>query len=292
MKKKFILFSVLAMVCAGLIFAGCKKDNDKDDPNPSETSDLTPEEDDVAKIEAALAGNYFYSSSVQNLGMGGFGDLEMFFSKEGKKVTLSSRNETPWTISWQVNKDREITFKASSADPNKLYGTLQGEINKSGSTVSIWGKDANGTSYEIELKKASGSLSSRILNEISGRGFTAKGAWNNQDGSDMTLNVISGQSGQAYVMHAGECRYNVTLKLNDIFKQNNPDGWLWNASIEATNANEKLSGSGVYNSFKNYTNEEWYGKVLKAHISEDGQTIVVLFDNEGIGKKGVVEFKR
>lgn len=292
MKKNFILFSVLAMVCAGLIFAGCKKDNDKDDPDPStETSDLTPEEDDVAKIEALLAGNYFYSSSVQNLGQGGLGDLEMFFSKEGKKVTLSSRNETPWTISWQVNKDREITFKASSADPNKLYGTLQGDINKSGSIVSIWGKDANGTSYEIELKKATGSLSSRILNEISGRGFTAKGAWNNQDESDMTINVISGQAGTAYVMHAGECRYNVTLKLNDIFVQN-VDDEQWNASIEATNANEKLSGSNVKSWLKDYTNEEWYGKVLNANIAEDGTTIWVKFDNEHIGNKGVVKFER
>jgi hypothetical protein len=115
----------------------------------------------------------------------------------------------------------------------------------------------------------------------------------NQGG--MTLNIISGQTGQAYIMHAGECRYNVTLKLNDIFKQDDDEqeaDLAWNASIEATNANEKLSGSGVYSQFKNYTNEEWYGKVLKAHINADGSGISVQFDNKDAGKNGVVHFSR
>ena len=107
----------------------------------------------------------------------------------------------------------------------------------------------------------------------------------------MTLNVISGQAGTAYVMHAGECRYNVTLKLNDIFVQN-VDDEQWNASIEATNANEKLSGSNVKSWLKDYTNEQWYGKVLNANIEEDGTTIWVKFDNEYIGNKGVVKFVR
>ena len=284
------------MVCAGLIFAGCKnKDNDKDEPNTSvdPSEDLTPVDDTVAEIEEALAGHYFYSSSAGGIMGETSANLEMFFSKEGKKVTLSSKNELPWTITWQVNKDREITFKASSADPNKIYGKFQGEINKSGSTISIWGEDARGDKYEISLSKAWGSLGDRIINNLSGTQFKTSGDVLNQGG--MTLNIISAQAGTAYIMHAGECRYNVTLKLNDIFKQDDDEQeaeLAWNASIEATNANEKLSGSGVYSDFKDYTNEQWYGKVLKAHINADGSGISVQFDNKDAGENGVVHFSR
>ena len=257
--------------------------------DPSDEPTLDPEEDNLQEIEALLAGNYFYSSTVGNLGLGGLGDLQMFFSKDDKKVTLSSRNETPWTISWSVDIDRNITFKGSG-DPNNLYGKFEGEINKAGSTISIWGIDTNNSRYEITLNRASQSLDNRVANNISGLLFTAKNAWQNGS-SDMTLSVISGQTGTAYIMHAGECRYNITLTLNDIFVQNVSLG-QWNSSVTATNADEKLAGSGVYSYFKDRTNAEWYGKVLNANISQEGDVIAIQFDNEWVGSNGVVYFSR
>ncbi len=214
--KKTLFFSALVVLTAGLIFAGCKKD-DKDEPS------LDPH-------AAAIAGQYFWGYGEEgNVTNGGSNYCELAVDNSGLKAVLSAEGEAPLTLEFTFDKDGAVTVSTKDHD---LFGKAKDiavEVSEDGKTIKISGtseykepRDRSGK-YTLVLKQQSESMITTWEQKVMGKSFQA--TWDGKSGlrsqtrqihggADMMDLVFDKSEHTALLSTAGECPMTINWSVD------------------------------------------------------------------------------
>ncbi len=212
--KKTLFFSALVVLTAGLIFAGCKKD-DKDEPDSSK-----PANEFAAKIAGHFYWGYDYWGGLTR-GYHNYCGLDI--SANGLQAVLTAEGEAPLVLDIEFDENGNITL---SGTDNIFFGKvkdLEMKVSDSGDKVTIYGKSnfdefsiGSGSYYEyrLELDLQPKSQAEQCIDIVNGKTFVAEykdlggyreGFYNSAD--EMKI-VFNSDRKTALLTTAGECPMN------------------------------------------------------------------------------------
>ena len=302
--KKTLFFSALVVLMSGLVFAGCNKDKDKDEPSTSEEPSLDPSKEPANEYARKIAGHFYWGDANNNSEGWSAHWGELAVSADGLQAVLTAQGEVPLVLDLEFDKDGNITL---SGTDNEFFGKIEDlemEVSDSGDKVIIRGKTdfycIDGYSWRIgdyvfELDLQPRAQGETYIDLVAGNTFVADHSFYNglrqgffyNGASEMRL-VFSNDRKTALLTTAGECpmTINYTVDAWDNFTMKGVD------VNEAWTVGNGLTGYWLDNSDR-LTPAMYYGEIDEAWITGFGNNYFHMhFANPFDHKPVDVNFKK